>query len=50
MPQLSLDLTEGVATVTITNPPLATMDPGTAARAIAEGTLHPAVRVDWSEV
>jgi len=29
---------------------LATMDPGTAARAIAEGTLHPAVRVDWSEV
>lgn len=29
MPQLSLDLTDAVATITITNPPLATMDPGT---------------------
>jgi hypothetical protein len=29
---------------------LTTMDPGAAARAIAEGKLHPAVRVDWSEV
>ncbi len=29
MPQLSLELAEGVATVTITNPPLATMDPDT---------------------
>jgi len=29
MPQLSLDLAEGVATVTITNPPLAVMDPDT---------------------
>ena len=29
MPQLSLDLSEGVATVTITNPPLATMDADT---------------------
>ena len=29
MPQLSFDLADGVATVTITNPPLATMDPGT---------------------
>ncbi|GDX73349.1 hypothetical protein LBMAG40_00060 [Cyanobium sp.] len=29
---------------------LITMDPGTAARAIADGTLHPAVQVDWSEV
>jgi flagellar motility protein MotE (MotC chaperone) len=36
-----------VAALTAT---LTTMDPGTAARAIAEGTLHPAVRVDWSEV
>ena len=35
MPQLSLDLTEGVATVTITNPPLATMDPGTVAEIAA---------------
>lgn len=31
MPQLSLDLHEQVATVTITNPPLQTMDPGTLA-------------------
>ena len=29
MPQLSFDLNQGVATVTITNPPLATMDPDT---------------------
>ena len=29
MPQLSLDLTDAVATITITTPPLATMDPGT---------------------
>jgi enoyl-CoA hydratase len=29
MPQLALDLHAGVATVTITNPPLQTMDPGT---------------------
>jgi enoyl-CoA hydratase len=29
MPQLSLDLTDGIATVTITNPPLATMDADT---------------------
>ena len=29
MPQLSFDLSQGVATVTITNPPLATMDPDT---------------------
>lgn len=29
MPQLTLDLNNGVATVTITNPPLAVMDPGT---------------------
>jgi hypothetical protein len=36
-----------VAALTAT---LTTMDPGTAARAIAEGTLHPAVQVDWSEV
>ena len=36
-----------VAALTAT---LTTMDPGAAARAIAEGTLHPAVRVDWSVV
>jgi hypothetical protein len=36
-----------VAALTAT---LTTMDPGAAARAIADGTLHPAVRVDWSEV
>ena len=36
-----------VAALTAT---LTTMDPGAAARAIAEGTLHPAVRVEWSEV
>ena len=36
-----------VAALTAT---LTTMDPGTAACAIAEGTLHPAVQVDWSEV
>lgn len=29
MPQLSFDLNQGVATLTITNPPLATMDPDT---------------------
>ena len=29
MPQLSFDLADGVATVTITNPPMATMDAGT---------------------
>ncbi len=29
MPQLTLDIADGVATITITNPPLATMDPGT---------------------
>ncbi len=29
MPQLSFELNQGVATVTITNPPLATMDPDT---------------------
>jgi hypothetical protein len=36
-----------VAALTAT---LTTMDPGTAARAIANEALHPAVRVDWSEV
>jgi hypothetical protein len=36
-----------VAALTAT---LTTMDPAAAARAIAEGTLHPAVRVDWAEV
>jgi hypothetical protein len=36
-----------VAALTAT---LTTMDPGAAARAIADGTLHPAVRVEWSEV
>jgi colicin import membrane protein len=29
---------------------LATMDPGTAAAAIADGELHPAVQVDWSRI
>jgi len=29
---------------------LAAMDPGAAAAAIADGQLHPAVRVDWSQV
>lgn len=43
MPQLSLDLDDGVATVTITNPPLATMDPGTV-REIAE--LMPRLKED----
>src|SRR5580704_17060006 len=31
MPQLSLELAEGIATVAITNPPLATMDADTVA-------------------
>jgi len=34
-----------VAAITAT---LTTMDPGTAAAAIADGELHPAVQVDWS--
>ena len=34
-----------VAALTAT---LTTMDPGTAAAAIANGELHPAVQVDWS--
>lgn len=29
---------------------LITMDPGAAARAIVDGTLHPAVKVDWAKV
>ncbi len=43
LPQLALDLHAGVATVTITNPPLQTMDPGTLSELTA---LLPRLRED----